>query len=319
MNTQKPIDLPAEFDEENAHEVRLTQQDVERQKMRETEAGYRAAAVLSQSIQDAVKTHGRPNPQELKRLKDSVLGLYHNYGSSKLLESLFLVRLDSAAGYYTYHAVNVALLNLMIAELLGMTMEEQENLATIGLVIDFGMLRLPPRILDSKTKLTDNERVVIRNHTQATVRLLKGAGITDPHVLDGVLYHHERYGGDGYPLRLAGPKIPMEARITAVSDSFDAANSRKTYREDKSPFDVLAELFTNPGGALDPGIVRIAVMGFAEMMVDKHILLSDRSIGRVVSVDLNNLAYPQVRVVGRTVQTGPELRPVSFASYMPLF
>ena len=75
------------------------------------------------------------------------------------------------------------------------------------------------------------------------------------HIRDGVLYHHERYDGNGYPEGLAGEDIPMIGRIICIADSFDAMNSRRCYRDRLSREYILSELKNGSGTQFDPKLV----------------------------------------------------------------
>ena len=288
-----------------------------REALRAADAGYRALASKAGELLATVE-QGRPvNREVMMALAHDILELHSSTEASLLFENLQLVRLDDS--YYPYHAVNVALLNVIIGEAMGIYGDELTDLVCIGLVIDLGMLLLPHSIRTGTGQFTESERAQMRNHVNVSAENLQRVGIAEPAILNALLYHHERFNGQGYPKGLSGEDIPLQARITAVSDTYDAASARKAYRRNKSPFEVLAELAANENATLDPGIARIAATTLAEMLIGRRVILSDRSVGKVVDVRSDNLAYPQVIVVGKRIQTSPSLYPVSLSSYVPMF
>lgn len=323
MSTQNDSDMtgrpPEGSDpqpEQNAELDAMTPEERRRFEAREAARRYKGLLALAAEFIEVFTLERRIDMRLLARLEDDVFGYFFDVNGPLVFENLQLARYDSK--YYQYHLVNVALLNAVIGKQINRDWDWLRSLVRIGLLTDLGMLQMPTRITSGKEALSDTDRVRIRQHPQGAVRMLETAGITDKMTADAVLHHHERYNGDGYPGGLAGEAIPLEARITAVSDSFDAALARKAYRTIKGPFDVLAEFAENQGGGLDPTITQSAVDVFSGMLMGRHVMLSDHSIGVVTFVDPYNLAYPEVRVLGREIQTGPELYPLSLTTHVPL-
>ncbi len=294
--------------------------ETERQAMRSAEAGYKALILSAAGVLNGVMGGGPGlNLGQLEALCREIYAFFDKFSVPLILQNLQLVRVSK--NYYNYHAVNVALLSLVIGQMLRRDTAYMQNLALIGLSSDFGMLRLPLNILQGNTKLTDDEFARMRDHTHSSEMLLERAGLTSPTILAAVAHHHERWDGSGYPGGLAGDAIPMEARIVTLADWYDAANAKRDYKggQAKSPFDVLAELQDAAGSTLDPVITEVAVRGIAHQLVGRYVMLSDNSVGKVATINPDNLRYPDVIVVGRRVKTSQALHPVSLSSYIPLF
>lgn len=281
---------------------------------KQTDKAYADAVAQATRVVGRIPQHNSLSGDDLHMMQGTLLDVFSQNDKSILLENLLMARLNQQ--YYPHHAVNVALLNAMIADALNLTPYELQRLLLIGFSIDLGMLLLPKALTDTKRVFTEEERRGVQEHVNHSLGLLKATGETDAQALDAVRLHHERYNGTGYPGGLQGNAIPLEARITAVADTFDAATSRKRYRTQKSPFEMLAEFSDSAGGALDPEITQAAVRYIANLLIGRQVILGDRSMGFVVDVDMNNLAYPLVRVVGRLVQTSPELPTVMLSSFM---
>ncbi len=139
----------------------------------------------------------------------------------------------------------------MLAEKADLPEDQQRQFYYIALLHDCGKCYIPDEILKKPGKLTPEEFEIIKNHT------VKGAEMMEQfesieHIRDGVLYHHERYDGKGYPTGLEGENIPLIARIICIADSFDAMNSRRCYRDALTEEKILSEIELNKGKQFGP-------------------------------------------------------------------
>ncbi|MGL6280171.1 MAG: HD-GYP domain-containing protein, partial [Gaiella sp.] len=129
------------------------------------------------------------------------------------------------------HTRRVALRAVEIGEELGLSPAQLRELALGGLLHDIGKLATPTEILGKPGDLTDEEFAEIRRHPVAGDVLLRDLGGFSPAVLRLVRHHHERLDGSGYPDRLAADDLPLDTRILAVCDVYDALVSDRVYRE----------------------------------------------------------------------------------------
>ena len=121
---------------------------------------------------------------------------------------------------------------------------------------DIGKIAIPEHILLKSEALTDSEFEVIKTHSEKGYRL----ALLLPefsHIARGILTHHERWDGTGYPLGLKGDEIPLIARIVSVVDSFDAIISDKVYSKRRSKEEAIEELRRCSGKQFDPNIVEV--------------------------------------------------------------
>jgi HD-GYP domain-containing protein (c-di-GMP phosphodiesterase class II) len=125
-----------------------------------------------------------------------------------------------------------------------------------GLLHDVGKIGIPESVLGKTGKLTEAEFDVIKKHPEIGYRILTGIPSLDG-ILPGVLHHHERWDGHGYPHGLAGEKIPFIARVLGVCDTFDAMNSRRSYRDNLPRPHTIAELKRVAGSQFDPSLVPV--------------------------------------------------------------
>jgi HD-GYP domain-containing protein (c-di-GMP phosphodiesterase class II) len=172
-----------------------------------------------------------------------------------LLETLTRA-LDAQDPDATGHASRVAALAEVIARRLGW--RELDSLRLGGALHDLGKLAIPQRVLMKPTALTAAELARIREHPSAGARLLAPIVTARP-ALPYVLFHHERWDGDGYPTGRSGTEIPLGARVLAVVDAFDAMTSDRPYRRALPAEAAVEEVDRCAGGQFDPVVARVFV------------------------------------------------------------
>jgi putative nucleotidyltransferase with HDIG domain len=141
-----------------------------------------------------------------------------------------LVALADKDGYTEEHTRRVALRAVQVGDELALAPERLHDLAVGGLLHDIGKLRVPDAILRKPGPLTDEEFATVKRHVETGVALLEELGGFSPEVLRLVRSHHERLDGSGYPQGARGSEIPIDVRILAVCDVYDALLSARVYR-----------------------------------------------------------------------------------------
>src|SRR5436305_5295488 len=127
------------------------------------------------------------------------------------------------------HSARVAAVSLEIADAMGLSAKDREALRRASLLHDIGKIGVEDRVLRKPGPLSAAEADDMREHPRIGYDMLKGLRFLQPS-LPGVLYHHERWDGAGYPTGLTGTAIPLPVRILAVADVFDALTSDRPYR-----------------------------------------------------------------------------------------
>ena len=188
-----------------------------------------------------------------------------------IVESLSAA-IDAKDAYTEGHSRRVAYLGEQIALKLGMDSQDAERVRIAGLLHDVGKIGVPEAVLCKPGRLTDDEFEHIKRHPEIGYRILKDlTGLED--VLPGVLHHHERQDGCGYPHGLAGDEIPQMARILACADTFDAMSSNRSYRSAMPREKVLAEIEMCKGTQFDPDVVdafmKIDLVVYDEMVAEE--------------------------------------------------
>ncbi len=184
--------------------------------------------------------------------------------------------IDAKDRYTCGHSRRVAHLSHRLALAIGMNEEDADRVRIAGLVHDVGKIGVPEAVLTKTGRLTDEEFEAIKQHPEIGHRILKDIPLLAD-VLPGVLHHHERYDGKGYPHGLAGEAIPVMARIIALADTFDAMSSSRSYRAAMPRQQVLAEVARCAGAQFDPALSRAFIgLDFAEY---DRMVLEDVSAG----------------------------------------
>jgi len=156
---------------------------------------------------------------------------------------------------YAGHSERVASLSLAMADALGMSPKGKESLHLAALLHDVGQFAVPPEILNREGKLTDQELLLVRSHPEAGRRAFGGVTTFD-RAVEGILHHHERIDGSGYPAGLSGEAIPLPARIIAVAECFDALVSPRPHRGPVTAEQALREILKLGGIFYDLNVVR---------------------------------------------------------------
>ena len=141
---------------------------------------------------------------------------------------------------------------------MGLSDQEVRTLHIIGFLHDIGKIAIDESILNKKGRLTDEEFEQIKLHPEIGCRIIRSSyEITE--ISEGILSHHERWNGTGYPKGLKGADIPLYARIIAIADSYDAMTSVRTYRNSLSGQEAADEIRRCIGTMYDPDIAQVFI------------------------------------------------------------
>jgi len=161
------------------------------------------------------------------------------------------------------HAERLQEMCLKMGEKLKLSPQQIADLALLAKVHDLGKVAVPDSILFKPGPLTDEERQVMQQHPEKGYRI----ALSSPdlaRVADLILKHHERWDGKGYPLGLKGEEIPLECRILAIADAFDAMTAERPYTRPLSKAEALRELKRCAGSQFDPRLVEVFLSLFSE-------------------------------------------------------
>lgn len=169
-----------------------------------------------------------------------------------------------ARDHYTVgHTWRVTNFALQMAKSMGWTEEQLKTCEIGGVLHDVGKIAIEDSILCKPERLTEEEFAKMKVHPEKGARMMQDIPFLKS-VIPYCLYHHERYDGRGYPFQMAGDKIPIEGRLIAVADTFDAMTSNRPYRKGMEPERAIAELEKGKGTQFDPECVDALVHCYRE-------------------------------------------------------
>jgi putative nucleotidyltransferase with HDIG domain len=186
------------------------------------------------------------NSRMYAELKDLLMGVLHS-----LTEAI-----DAKDPYTCGHSRRVASISRRLAEASGFEPERVQHIYLAGLLHDIGKIGVAEQILCKDGRLSEEEYDVIKRHPAIGAKILRRIRNLEP-IIAGVLTHHERFDGRGYPKGLKGMEIPIEGRIICLADSWDAMTSQRTYRKALNLQRAREEITRCSGTQFDPNLVAI--------------------------------------------------------------
>ncbi len=241
---------------------------------------------LSETIQELVmfvKDHKRyilrinPNPNEIKK------------------------------NFLIIHSIRTTVLAIAIAQQLHLPLSKIIELGVTCIIHEIGMLRIPPQLYMSTNKLTIGERAQISKHTIFGYTIVKDLDFPLSIQL-GVLEHHEKENGLGYPRKLTGDKISSNAKIIAVACSYEAISSPRVFREGRSTFDAMVELIQNKTQSYDNSVLKALLYTVSLYPIGTYVYLSNRKVAIVVDTNPDSPKYPVVQLLNEKEKDGSPLQ-----------
>ena len=236
---------------------------------------------------------GLSAPQLVRQL-DSVVD---QLVDSVLRDRSALVNIEGLRSYdeYTYHhSLSVAVLSIATGQALGMSARELKALGKCALMHDIGKTSVPIEIINKPTRLSADEYELVKSHSPAGFSYLYQSNIGNDALLRGVLFHHEKVDGTGYPKQLKGGQIPIWSRIIAVADVYDALTSHRPYRDPMHPAAAVEYVMAGVETAFDYDVVK-GFLGKLELYpVGSRVLLTGGL--EAVVINCENTMRPLVRL-----------------------
>jgi diguanylate cyclase (GGDEF)-like protein/putative nucleotidyltransferase with HDIG domain len=178
---------------------------------------------------------------------------------SSLSEVYDIASVVEAKDPYTYgHSKRVNIYAMALAERIGLSPDEVSALSAAALLHDIGKVGIPDTVLNKKEKLSKEDWEAIKAHPRLGANIVSNIPKL-ARTVTSILHHHERWDGTGYPEGLKGQEIPIEARILAIADSFEAMTSARSYRPALSIDEVVKELKKCAGIQFDPKLVEVFI------------------------------------------------------------
>ena len=195
------------------------------------------------------------------------------------------------------HGINVALLSNLLGRWTGLP-ENKNNLLTYSALLhDIGKIKINSNILNSKASLSEKDYITVKSHTIIGYNIVKEINFLNSSVAQGILLHHERLDGSGYPFGLKNDTISQFAKIIAIADVFDAINSNRSYRKKRLPFESLQIIRKESFGKLDYKYADIFLHHIFNYYLGKDVVLNNNKIAQIIQMDINDLDRPLILLV----------------------
>ena len=211
------------------------------------------------------------------------------------------------------HSVNVAIIAIAYAQYLGLPQDKLPLVGLAGLFHDYGKIFIPQVVLNAPRKLTPAERTIMQAHVELGHAHLAREQDANHEILQGVMQHHERYNGTGYPNRLKGNTISIYGLILSLSDHYDALSSQRVYKDPMPANVALAVMYKMRNQVWAPGYVERFIKMLGIYPTGTPVQLSNGERGVVCHTSPDFPALPTVIVAlgpdGRSVR--PLLRDLS--------
>jgi HD-GYP domain-containing protein (c-di-GMP phosphodiesterase class II) len=277
-------------------------QDLRQQVLIQTENTLNDFSNTIDKFLSKIEENSEPDLTEIRTMSKAILDSLSDYGS--IIKSITNSR--TIDEYLMRHCVNVALLSSMLGTWLNFSKTDLTLLTYAAFLHDVGKTKVNPNILNKSSKLTKSEFEEAKKHSIYSYELVKNIPYLDNSVSLGVLMHHERLDGSGYPLGLKEDKISTFAKIIGITDIFDAMTSDRIYSKRQNPFKVLEIMQHDCMGLLDYNYLSIFIKQMANYYTGEMVKLSDGSVGKIVKIDLNNISKPLISVDSNFIDLNKE-------------
>ena len=243
-----------------------------------------------------------PNLTEIRTMSKEISENLNDYGS--ILKSITNSR--NIDEYLVRHCVNVALLSTMLGKWLNLPKKDLTLLTYTSFLHDIGKTKVNQIILNKPSKLTKSEFEEIKKHSVYSYDLIRNIPYLDESVSLGVLMHHERLDGSGYPLGLKEDKINTFAKIIGITDMFDAMTSDKVYGKKQNPFKVLEVMQHDCMGLFDYNYITTFIKHVSNYYTGEMVKLNNDCIGKIIKIDINNISKPLISIDSNFIDLSKE-------------
>lgn len=273
----------------------------ERSKMNSVQTVYNEYMNYINSVYTHYATHKKIDFQELSdTVKDLCVFIKDN--------KRYVLRITPSAearskNFLVIHSMRSTVLAITVGLELHMALSKLIELGISCILHEIGMLRLPPQLYMTDRPLTAAEKAQIMTHPHTGFNILKDLEFPLS-ILLGVLEHHEKENGLGYPRHLPGNKITIYAKIISVACSFEAITAPREYKSERTTFDAMVEMLKNPNGQYDSTVIKALLYSLSLYPIGAYVCLQNGKIGIVTDVSPNNPKNPIVQLANERNEDG---------------
>lgn len=210
---------------------------------------------------------------------------------------------DRNKNFLVYHGIRSTVLAITIGLQLKIEKDKLTELGVACLLHEIGMLRISPQLYMNSKPLTVAERTQILTHPIISYNILKEANFPLP-ILLGVLDHHERENGTGYPRHIKAQAVSFYGKIITVACSFEAITAPREFKEARSSYEAMIEMLQNENHQYDDTVVKALLYSLSLFPIGAFVYLANGRIAQVVDVNPANPRNPIVQILGQTNPDG---------------
>lgn len=258
--------------------------------MSELDEIYERSIQVSRNLLEDIRFSRTVNFEYVKTTSEDICDCLSN--NTNILSMLHSV--EDRYPYIYSHPVKVAFISFVIGKWMNLKKLELSRLVCAGFVHDIGKAKVRDSILNKPEKLNEREMEIMKNHTVMGYRLLANFDVLDGDILMGVLSHHERQDGSGYPRRLKGEQINKFGKIIAIADIYDAMTSTRPYSEKTTPFKAIEEIQELSFSLLDPNISQIFLNNICNFYYGSIVRLNNERVGEIIYVNPEERTKPLI-------------------------
>lgn len=228
-------------------------------------------------------------------LKMEVIRVIMDIGKRQevILEALELKEI----AYVYKHSVEVMALSILLGVAINLERNKLIELGINALLHDVGMKFVPKRVFQEGEKLEQDELIIVRKHPELGYDHLNKTLQLAPAEKIGILHHHERMDGTGYPDMKMNNEISLYGKILGIIDTFDAMVSPRNHRRRYTVVEALDYIMNNAGKQFDKDIINNFIKTINLFPINTIVRLSDQSVGVVTGVNKNHLLRPKIRII----------------------
>lgn len=208
-----------------------------------------------------------------------------------------VIELKSYDEYTYHHCLSVCVISVAIASALNFTREQLVDLGLAGLLHDIGKTMVDVKLINKPGKLTNAEFNQVAEHALLGGKYLLEHDLINEDIYYGVISHHEKYDGKGYPFGIQGEEIHIYGRVIAVADVYDALTSNRPYRKAKSPTEAFECILGGVGTHFDMNVVSAFTKKIAPYPVGSCVKLSNNDVAIVLQINQELPLRPRARSV----------------------
>jgi HD-GYP domain-containing protein (c-di-GMP phosphodiesterase class II) len=301
----------------------------------ETESAEAVSNSVKRSLEDAAKSRSLENSEKARLAAvQNVYNEYMNYinyvytryathreiNQNELSDTVkdlcvfikenrrYVLRITPSAearskNFLVIHSMRSTVLAITIGLQLHMSLSKLIELGVTCMLHEIGMIRLPPQLYLTDKQLSQGERAQIATHPVIGFEIVKE--LQFPLTIQlGILEHHEKENGSGYPRHLTGEKISVYAKIIAVACSFEAITAPREYKTERSTFDAMVEMLKNANHQYDETVIKALLYSLSLFPIGAYVYLINGKIGQVTDVNPDNPKNPIVQLLGEKESDG---------------